>query len=226
MRMKGKTAVLVGGLSALGQAVVNAMLQEGVTRVVVLDRAEKAETATAWTKELPQQFWLLPVNTDDIQAMEDAAEQVVAKCSKIDALVNLQDEHSCGGLMEITEEEWTRIIGANLTQLYYSSHAFLPYMKKAGYGRVVNLTSAAGRCDDGSDIAYGATKTGVMGFTRGLAMEVREAGITANSVAVSDVKDEKICKAAVHAILYLASDEASWTTGDCMDVNNGTFMQN
>ena len=99
--------------------------------------------------------------------MEAAAASVEKDFGKIDTMVNLQDETASGGLMEITDSDWERVIEANLSELYYSAHAFIPMMKKNQSGRVVVLTSVAGRTAGDFDIAYSASKTGAMGFVRG-----------------------------------------------------------
>ncbi|WP_434310873.1 SDR family NAD(P)-dependent oxidoreductase [Hominifimenecus sp. rT4P-3] len=226
MRMADKTAVLVKGVSELGQAAAEELLKEGAAAVILVDEEKKAGLAEALTGKYPQRVFFVAADTGDILEMEKAARQIEDTFGKMDALINLQDEQSTGGCMEISEEEWSRVLKANLSELYYSAHSFLPGMKKRRGGRVVILTSMAGRCAGDYDIAYGAAKTGAMGFTRGLAMEVREYGITVNSIAAGDLRDASVKNAVVHAILYLASDEAPWTTGDCMDVNGGAFMQN
>ena len=226
MRMKDKIAVLVKGLSELGQKTAEEILKEGAAAVILIDDEKNACCAKKLAEQYPQRVVFLATDTGDISDMEKAAACVEKQFGRIDALINLQDESGTGGLMEIGESEWNRIIKANLSELYYSAHGFIPMMKKQKKGRVVILTSVAGRQAGDYDIAYCASKTGAMGFTRGLAMEEREHGITVNSVAAGDLSDAAVEKAVIHAILYLASDEAPWTTGDCMDVNGGTFMQN
>lgn len=226
MRMKDRIVVLVKAFSELGLKVAEKMVEEGASAVILLGSEEESQKGEALKEKYPQTVYFLAVNTGDISAMEAAAASVEKDFGKIDTMVNLQDETASGGLMEITDSDWERVIEANLSELYYSAHAFIPMMKKNQSGRVVVLTSVAGRTAGDFDIAYSASKTGAMGFVRGLAMEEREQGITVNSIAAGDLMNPEIEKAVIHAILYLGSDEAPWTTGDCMDVNGGVFMQN
>ncbi len=227
MRMQDKTAVIVRGLSPLGTEAAEAFVREGASGIVIIDSADSDRSGfDRLKKECGEKIMLQEAEVNDAEAIKAAMAEAAGRLSKIDTLVNCQDVRGSGGLMDITEADWNRVLTENLTGLFFSCRAAVPWMKQRRYGRIVNLTSMASRCYDGSDIAYGASKTGTAGFTRGLAMELREQGITVNSVAVGKLEQEHIMKAAVHAIIYLAGDEAGWTTGDCMDVNAGAFMQN
>ena len=226
--MKDKIVVLVKAFSDLGIKTAEKMLQEGASAVILLGSEEerKKEKLLNLKEQNPERIHLFAVNTGDIQEMKKAADEVEQAFGRVDTMVNLQDEQAEGGLMEISDSDWLRVIETNLSELYYSAHAFIPLMKKQNKGRVVVLTSVAGRMAGNFDIAYGAAKTGAMGFVRGLAMEEREHGITVNSIAAGDCTDPAIEQAVIHAISYLGSERAPWTTGDCMDVNGGIFMQN
>lgn len=227
MRMQEKKAVIVRGLSPLGISTAEAFLREGASGIVMIDGAGADRSRfDSLKKKYGEKAILLETDVNDAEAMKAAMAEAAGRLSRIDALVNCQDMRGSGGLMDIAEADWNRVLTGNLTELFLSCRAAVPWMKQRKYGRIVNLTSMASRCYDGSDIAYGASKTGTAGFTRGLAMELREQGITVNSVAVGKWEQEQILKAAVHAVIYLAGDEAGWTTGDCMDVNAGAFMQN
>ena len=227
MRMRDKTVVLFRGLSKLGLAAAAKMLAEGAARVVILDQSERlTQDAVELIDHSEGKVELRLTDPLDPEALKNSLRQIKENDPAIHALVNCQDAVCCGGLMDTSEEDWQRMLDGNLTELFIVCHEIVPEMKAAGYGRIVNMTALAGRQDDGSGIAACAMKMGIMGFTRGLAMELRECGITVNSIAVGDLTEQGIMDAAVHAIIYLAGDEASWTTGDCMDVNGGRFMQN
>ena len=144
MRMKDRIVVLVKAFSELGLKAAEKMVEEGASAVILLGSEEESQKGEALKEKYPQTIYFLAVNTGDISAMEAAAASVEKDFGKIDTMVNLQDETASGGLMEITDSDWERVIEANLSELYYSAHAFIPMMKKNQSGRVVVLTSVAG----------------------------------------------------------------------------------
>lgn len=152
---------------------------------------------------------------------------------------------------ELALEEWNRFIGINLTSAFLVTRAVLPGMRARAYGRIVNLASVAGRSiSEISNIHYSTAKAAILGFTRKLAFEEAGNGITLNAVAPGTVFTDRVrtryealpdlelrrrldeipMKRAARpeeiaaAILFLASDDASYMTGACLDVNGGRFM--
>ena len=142
---------------------------------------------------------------------------------------------------------WNRVIGINLTGTFLVNRGAVPLMKRNGWGRIINIASTAGRMRIG-DVSYSSSKTGVLGFSRWLAGDVARDGITVNSVAPTQVAtgmtasfandgsvERKIAENptgrlattqdVAAAVLFLASEEASFITGTVIDVNGGSFMQ-
>lgn len=152
---------------------------------------------------------------------------------------------------ELSLDEWNRFLGINLTSAFLLTRAVLPGMRSRGYGRIVNLASVAGRSiSEISNVHYSTAKAAILGFTRKLAFEEAGNGITLNAVAPGTVFTDRVrtryealdeaemrrrlgeipMKRAARpeeiaaAILFLASDDASYMTGACLDVNGGRFM--
>lgn len=255
-RMKDKIAVLTGGASGVGLGCAKKILQEGGT-VIIADISEeilaKADDLKAAFGDKVKTIVASCCSEDD---MAKTMKFAVDTFGRIDALINCAGISARGAIDEMPLEAWESAIAVTLTGTFIACRAAVPYMKERHYGRIVNIASVGGRGKRGVNVSYSASKNAVMGLTRGLAMELREEGITVNSVApgplnsgvfyaapgqeraphfakaverlTSDVLFHRLGEVneVAHAVVYLASDEASWTTGDCLDVNGGCFMQN
>jgi 3-oxoacyl-[acyl-carrier protein] reductase len=245
----GKTVIVTGAAKGIGRAIAHAFVREGA-RVAALDVDESALQMVA--DELAAAGGhALALRTDvtrpaDIRAAVDAT---VARFRRIDVLVN-----NAGGFAairpteDIPDDEWDAILRMNLTSVFLCTKAVLPQMKRQGGGRIVNLSSIAGR---GGAIVlsahYTAAKAGVLGFTRQLAREVAPLGITVNAVAPGTTATERFRalrtpeqtraltdtvpmrrvaepSEVAACVLFLASDAASYVTGACLDVNGGVLM--
>jgi len=145
----------------------------------------------------------------------------------------------------MTQEEWDTVINVNLSSLFTTTQAVLPYMREAGYGRIISASSVNGFTGAFGQTNYSATKAGVAGFTRALAREVGRFGITANAVAPGFIESEmtasmppEVVKAGIamipvgrigspedmgYAYLYLASKEAGFINGTTLHANGGAF---
>ncbi len=249
MRFDGRVAMVTGGAKGIGSAIARAFAREGA-RVAVLDVDQAAlTTVTAELTAAGGQVLGLPTDVTRGTEVAAAVDTVLGRWSRVDILVN-----NAGGFAaikpteDIADEEWDRILRMNLTSAFLCAKAALPAMKRQGWGRIVNLSSIAGR--GGALLLaahYTAAKAGILGFTRQLAREVAPLGITVNAVAPGTTATErfKALRTAeetqaladtvpvrrvaapseiAECVLFLASDAASYVTGACLDVNGGVLM--
>ena len=249
MRFQGRVVIVTGAARGIGAVTAEAFARQGA-RVAALDVDGAGVDAVA--KRLRDAgaevmaFGADAAAPAEIRAVVDA---VVDRWQRIDVLVN-----NAGGFAtirateEITDEEWASILRSNLTTAFVCSRAVLPVMKRQRAGHIVNVASVVAR---GGAVRvtshYAAAKAGVVGFTRHLALEVGPDGITVNAVAPGTTATERVRalrtaeqsrelaqtipvrrlgepSEIAEAILFLASDAASFVTGATLDVNGGQVM--
>lgn len=173
-------------------------------------------------------------------------EHARAVLGEIDILVNNAAYSSYSLLQDITLGEWERTIGTNLTGPFLYSRAVIPGMVRRGFGRIINITSMWGVVGSSCEAHYSASKAGLIGLTKALAKELGPSGITVNAVAPGVIKtdmnsalDEEAISALIdetpvsrlgeasdvsRAVLFLASDESGFVTGEVMNVNGGYIV--
>jgi 3-oxoacyl-[acyl-carrier protein] reductase len=246
--LKGKTALVTGGNIGIGRAISLALAQCGAdVAITYFDHDEEAvKTIRAMGCNCPY-LHLDATNSAEVN-------QVFAQAAKefgghIDILVN-NAGHLVGRVpvAEMSNEHWHKVINVNMTTAFYCSRAVIPYMN-TGWGRVVNMSSLAGRDGGGTGaVAYSAAKAGVAGFTRGLAKEFAPKGITVNALAPGlilgtpfhatftkpEAQQATISKIPLGragtpedvagAVLYLVSDLASFVTGEVIEINGGVWF--
>ena len=249
INLSGKTAVVTGGNTGIGRAIALALAQAGADVAVTYYTNPSEDTVTA-IREMGRASMALRMDvTDSAQVNEVMPELAAALGERIDILIN-NAGYMVGRVpvAEMTDAHWHRVIDVNLSSAFYCSRAVLPYMT-GGWGRIINNSSLAGRNGGGPGaVAYGAAKAGLLGFTRGLAKELAPKGITVNAVAPGLILDtpfhvnfntEAGRQAAIAgiplkrggvpdevagAVLFLASDLASFITGEITEINGGAWF--
>jgi 3-oxoacyl-[acyl-carrier protein] reductase len=250
-----RIAVVTGGASGIGLATVRRLQQDGHT-VVIVDRSEATESIA---QELSTDHTPVYAEIADLGSPDDIdrlTSSIAAKYGGADILINNAGIHpkradgSHFPIEEISPEQWEQVMTVNLTATFLLSKWAMGVMKERGWGRIVNVSSRAGRMYmDVSGAHYAASKAAVIGFTRTLAGECGPYGVTANTVApgriktpLSDVSGlggsqnlHEVFSQSVPlrrvgtsgelaaAISFLASEDASFITGAVLDVNGGIF---
>jgi 2-hydroxycyclohexanecarboxyl-CoA dehydrogenase len=182
----------------------------------------------------------------------DSARAAVDATGALDILVNNAGTDEFGFFSETTPEQWQRVLAVNLHGVLNCTHAALPGMQKAGYGRMVNIASEAGRVGSKGSAVYSAAKGGVIAFTKVMAREGARFGINANGIAPGPIETPLLMQAAefgeigrklienmksgtqlrrmgqpeevAAAVAFLASDDASYVTGEILGVSGGMGM--
>jgi 2-hydroxycyclohexanecarboxyl-CoA dehydrogenase len=243
MRLAGRKAFVTGGGSGIGAAIARRLAAEGAD-VVVGDIDEPAAREVAGEIDAEA----VPLDVAD----PDSAAAAIGGVGQLDVLVNNAGVDDFGFFGEMTPERWRRLVAINLEGVFACTRAALPMMQRAGYGRIVNIASEAGRVGSKGSAVYSAAKGGVIAFSKALARENARYGITVNAVApgpidtpllrsarqLGEIGDRIIetMKASTQmkrlgrpeevaaAVAFLASEEAGYVTGETLGVSGGLGM--
>ncbi len=246
MEFDHRVALVTGGASGIGRAVVQALSREGArVGIADIDSAGAEKVAAEGGDRLA-----ITMDVTDTASVGMAVEEVIGAWGRIDVLVNVAGWDTIVPFIETDEELWDRIIGINFRGVLATCRAVLPHMREQGSGVIVNTASEAGRSGSSGEAVYSGAKGGVIAFTKALAREVARYGIRANVVApgltetpllqkMIDDGNEKLIDAIVRAtpirrlgtpeeiaeaILFMASDRAAFITGQTLGVAGGLVM--
>jgi 3-oxoacyl-[acyl-carrier protein] reductase len=251
---EGRVALVTGGSRGIGFASAERLAGEGASIVLCARDAEAVETAAGRLRESGADAVGLPVDVGDEGNVHNLFEAVEKRFSELHILVNSAgiaprvDGHK-GSIETIPFEMWSRTIQTNLTGTFLVSKAAVPLLKKAGWGRIITISSQAGRMFTGfSSIHYASSKAGQIGLSRVLAGELGPFNITVNCVSPTRISGEMASSFGeaekidaqyiartplgrvgnpadvAAAVAFLASNEAGYITGGIIDVTGGFFM--
>lgn len=182
MSLTNLGAVITGGGRGIG-AVVAAALAEAGARVVVSARSQdEINRVAADLRGAGKQAWAIPCDVTDPEQVSHLEASARERLGMVEILVNNAGIASSAPLGAIALEEWNRLMAVNATGTFLCTQAFVPAMIEAGWGRVVNIASIAGKAGHPYIAAYCASKHAVIGFTRAVAMEVARKGVTVNAI--------------------------------------------
>jgi len=235
LNLEGRIAVVTGGARGIGLAITRALIAHGV-RVHVFDVASGAgDDAAAYT-----------FHRVDITDSAAVAEAVSKLPPDVSLLVNNAGITRDRSAVNMSDDEWSSVLSVNLTGAFHMIRALAPAMRKAGYGRIVNITSINGIRGKFGQANYSASKAGLIGLTKTLARELGPKGVTVNAVApgmvmtdmalalpaeiVDKAKAESVMPTlatpedVANAVLFLLSDAASRITGEVIRVDAGQYL--
>lgn len=241
----GKVALITGAARGLGRATAVRLLERGASVAVNVRGAERAEEVA---RQLGEGAFAAPGDVADSASVQEIVQRTLGRFGRIDVLVNNAALALSTRFEQITEEEWRRAMDVNVTAPFLLIRAVLPAMKAAGCGRIINISSTAGKTVSTLGGAhYTTSKAALLGLTRAAAKELGRYGITVNAVCPglfdTELTRENATPADLTAyartfpiqrlgepvevadlICFLASDEAGYITGASLDINGGDLM--
>jgi 3-oxoacyl-[acyl-carrier protein] reductase len=245
-RFQDKVAMVTGGAAGIGQATALAFASEGA-KVVILDLAARGEEVAEKIKQDGGDALFIQTNVSNSDEVQAAVKTAIDTYGQIDILVNNAGITRDNLIMKMKDEDWELVLRINLFSTYHCSKAVVRPMMRKRYGRIINVASVVGLAGQAGQTNYAASKAGIIGFTKSLAKEVGSRNITVNAIApgfiktaLTDVLPEEMVKLTIEntplgrlgevedvakAILFLASDDAAFITGQVLTVDGGLVMQ-
>ena len=247
MKLKDRVAIITGGARGIGKAIGSAFVREGAKVCLVDVDQGKLETTKNEIRKSREEILALTCNITKSADVQATMNQVQKTFGRIDILVNNAGIIRRGTIETVTEEDWDRVIEVNLKGTFNCCKAVAGIMKQQGYGKIVNVSSIAGKMGDiTSAPGYGPSKAGMDALTKTLARQLAPYRINVNGVAPHAIETEMSAQwseerrkeiiASIHlgrlgkpedvaqAVLFLVSDDASFITGEILDVNGGALM--
>lgn len=246
--LKGRVAVVTGASSGLGQQMALALARQGASLAILARRLERLEAFKPKLIEAgAEKVIAIKCDVTSTEEIDAAAKKVEGEFGKVDILLNCAGSAANNGVTEMTDEEWDFTIATDETSVFKMTRAFAKIMQKNKYGRIINIASMYGLVGNTEihTVAYHTSKGAVVNFTRAVAAELATDGITCNAIcpgyfytelttAVLDTPQfQEFAKTHVPmqrygkngeldaAVVFLASDEASYVTGAILPVDGG-----
>ncbi|WP_286202836.1 SDR family NAD(P)-dependent oxidoreductase [Rhizobium lusitanum] len=243
--LEGQNAVVTGSGRGIGRAIALVLAARGAAVAVWDLNAEGAEQTATEIRKAGGKAIAMPGDSADAETVVASATRTRKELGPVTILVNNAGISSYVPFTQMTEETWDRIIGVNLKGPFLVTKEFVSDMLEAGWGRIINISSSSAQSGAPAMAHYAASKGGVIGFTKALAIEFADKGITVNNVPPGFIDTPLVREGPIdveaaaktmpmkragqpediaYAVAYLASREASYVTGQTISVNGGRYL--
>ncbi|MEJ5079322.1 MULTISPECIES: 3-oxoacyl-[acyl-carrier-protein] reductase [unclassified Ochrobactrum] len=241
--LTGRKALVTGATGGLGEAIARALHAQGAIVGLHGTREEKLKELAA---ELGDRTFIFPANLSDREAVKALGQKAEEEMGGIDILVNNAGITRDGLFVRMSDEDWDAVLNVNLTSVFNLTRELTHPMMRRRKGRIINITSIVGVTGNPGQANYCASKAGLIGFSKSLAQEIASRNVTVNCIApgfiesaMTDKLNEKQKDAIMGsipmkrmgvgteiaaAVVYLASDEAAYVTGQTLHINGGMAM--
>ncbi len=246
MRLKDRKAIVTGAGQGIGRSIALKMASEGADVVMVDVNRDSGSQTQKGVETLGRRALLFCVDVADRRGIQRMADEVLKTWGKIDILVNNAGFDRAGTLLKVKEEDWDAVLGVHLKGTMNCIQVVIPHMMENRYGKIVNLSSIYGKSGGIAAISYSSAKAGIIGLTKSVARELGRYQINVNVVLPGLILTPTIEKMAekyknmiidrtplrrigqpeevANVVAFLASDEASYLTGACIEVSGGWNM--
>jgi NAD(P)-dependent dehydrogenase (short-subunit alcohol dehydrogenase family) len=245
VRFQGKAAIVTGGGRGMGRAIARALAREGATVALFDKNTETGREAASQIEADGGEAFFLQADVSDKEQVLRAVSDTIQRLGRVDILVNNAGIHTRAPFTGETRSDWLLLFEVNVLGTIFPSQAVVPYMIEQGGGRIVHISSKAAVVGEPGHAAYSASKGAVLSLTRAMAVELAPHNITVNAVCpgpvvtdmlLADLPDAAGRQALAQkaplgrlgqpedvaaAVLYLASDDAGWCTGQAISVDGG-----
>ncbi|MDA9288356.1 3-oxoacyl-[acyl-carrier-protein] reductase [Amylibacter sp.] len=241
--LEGKCALITGASGGIGGSIARALYGQGAK---VALSGTRIDPLKALADDLGDRAFIVPCNLSDVDAVKALPQKASEEMGGIDILVNNAGITKDNLFMRMSDDDWHQVININLTSTMYLMKSVMRTMMKKRFGRIINITSIVGVTGNAGQVNYAASKAGMIGMTKSFAQEIATRGITANCIAPGFIETamtaelpENVIKNMLDAIpqgrmgqadeiaasvAFLASNEASYITGQTLHVNGGMAM--
>ena len=241
--LSNKCALVTGASGGIGGAIAKALYLQG-SKVAL--SGTRVEPLRALAEELGNRAYVVPCNLSDVDAVKALSKTAADQMGGIDILVNNAGITRDNLFMRMSDEDWQQVLDINLTSTMHLMKSVMRTMMKQRFGRIINITSIVGVTGNAGQVNYAASKAGMIGMTKSFAQEIASRGITANCIApgfIETAMTAELPEAVIKNMLgsipqgrmgnadeiaatvaFLASNEASYITGQTLHVNGGMAM--
>ncbi len=247
MMFRGEVAIITGAAQGIGKAIAEEFCLQGAQPVIFDINEDKGRECILDLKKKELDAWFKKCDVTNVEEIQNCVQSVADEFGRIDILVNNAGILHSTPIEDITEAEWDKMMAVNLKSVFFMTQKVLPYLKKRNGGKIVNMSSLAGRMGGiANGLGYSASKAGIIGLTYGLAQRLARFNINVNAIApgttetdilkaftpekIRQLKDSVPLKRLgkpkdiAAAAVFLASEQAGFITGVVLDVNGGMFI--